>query len=219
MKKSNTPTVAQTVAAHIDELRALPTFRDLAAWAEEHGLMTQARFPRFKKALAEHGIDYAAMRSGVRGEERAAVRHQITLFSDAKAKNLRFGICNQNGEPVWHGRDFDELDEQSAAEMSAAKKAVWLASKIREANGFERLKLVLMVDAQWLVYANGDTGGGKAAALRSAAAKAGLVLDVRWISGKDNPADAYTVCTGFMKWQDGIDSIEVSEVEAEAVSA
>jgi hypothetical protein len=57
------PTVAQIVAANIDELRSLPSHRELAAWAEEHNLMTQARFPRFKLAAAEivdahpHGSD------------------------------------------------------------------------------------------------------------------------------------------------------------------
>ena len=214
------PTVAQIVAANIDELRSLPSHRELAAWAEAHDLMTQARFPRFKKALAEHGVDYEALRTGVRSAEKAAATHQITLYSDAKAKNLRYGICDQDGDPVWHGRDFDEITEQSAAEMAAAKTAVWLAGKVRESRGLPAgmLRLVLIVDAQWLCYANGDSGGGKAAALRSAAGKAGVALEVRWISGKSNPADEYTVCTGFMKWQDGIGAITVVELSREGVA-
>jgi hypothetical protein len=212
------PTVAQIVATHIDQLRVLTSHRELAAWAEEHDLMTQARFPRFKKALAENGIDYEAIRTGVRSAEKAAATHQITLYSDAKARTLRYGICDQDGAPVWHGRDFDEITEQSAAEMAAAKKAVWLAGKVRETRGLAAgmLRLILIVDAQWLCYANGDSGGGKAAALRSAAAKAGVVLEVRWISGKSNPADEYTVCTGFLKWQDGIGAISVAQIDSAA---
>lgn len=171
--------------------------------------MTQQRFPRFKKALLEHGIDYAAMRSGARQEAAAAVTHGITLYSDAKAAKLRFGICDQDGEPVWHGRDFDENDEQSAAEMAAAKKAVWLAGKVRDARGLNALKLNLKVDAQWLTYANAESGGGKAAELRAAASKARVVLDVTWVPGTENPADKWTVSGGFMKWQEGIGQIEV----------
>lgn len=208
------PTIAQFVAEHIDVLKAMPTHRELAEWADDHELMTQQRFPRFKKALLEHGIDYSAMRSGVHQQNRESATHEITLYSDAKASKLRFGVCDQAGEPVWHGRDFDEHGEQSAAEMAAAKKAVWLAAKVRERAALNVIKLNLNVDAQWLVYANGNDGGGKAAALRSAANKQGVVLNVQWIPGAQNPADEYTVCGGYQKWQDGIDSIEVTEIAA-----
>lgn len=208
------PTITELVTENIDELREMTSHRALKQWAENHDLMTQARFPRFKKALLEHGIDYAEMRSGARAERAAAATHEITLFSDAKASRLRFGICDQDGAPVWHGRDFDEEFEQSAAEMAAAKKAVWLAGKVREREGLDILKLNLMVDAQWLVYANREFGGGKAAALRAAAMKAGLVLNVEWLPGTENPADEWTVATGFLKWSDGIDHIEVSEITA-----
>lgn len=209
---TKTPTIAQVVAENIDALKAMSSHRDLAAWAEDHDLMTQQRFPRFKKALLDHGIDYAAMRSDARQEAIAAATHEITLFSDAKASKLRFGVCDQAGEPVWHGRDFDENDEQSAAEMAAAKKAVWLAGKVRERAGLPVLKLNLMVDAQWLVYANAESGGGKAAELRAAANRAGIVLDVQWIPGTENPADEWTVSGGFLKWNDRIDHIEVVPV-------
>lgn len=206
---TKTPTIAQFVTEHIAELQALTNHRDLAAWADDHELMTQQRFPRFKKALLDHGIDYAAMRSGARQEAAAAATHEITLYSDAKASKLRFGICDQAGEPVWHGRDFDENDEQSAAEMAAAKKAVWLAGKVREREGLPVLKLNLNVDAQWLTYANAESGGGKAAELRAAANRAGIVLNVNWIPGTENPADHWTVSGGFLKWHDRIDHIEV----------
>lgn len=43
------PTIAQIVSEHIEELRALTDHTALKEWAEAHDLMTQARFPRFKK--------------------------------------------------------------------------------------------------------------------------------------------------------------------------
>ncbi|WP_067974952.1 hypothetical protein [Mycolicibacter icosiumassiliensis] len=214
MKLTKPPkTVADLVTAHIDELRALTDHHGLKAWAESHDLMTQQRFPRFKKALLEHGIDYAALRSRAAQEKRDSATHGITLISDAKASARRFGVCDQDGDPVWYGRDFDEIGEQSAAEMAAAKKAVWLAGKIRQQQGLSVLALTLKVDAQWLTYANGESGGGKAAELRNAAAKAGIVLTVEWIPGTDNPADQYTVGGGYMKWQEGVDNIAVRALE------
>lgn len=213
---TKSPTIAQIVAEHITELKALTIHTELKEWAEAHELMTQARFPRFKKALLEHGIDYAAMRSEAAEARRNAATHEITLFSDAKASKFRFGICDQDGQPVWHGRDFDEIGEQSAAELAAAKKAVWLAGRVRERRGLDSLKLNLRVDAEWLTHANRETGGGQAAQLWSAATKAGVVLSVQWIPGVQNPADEYTICTGYQKWQSGIDQITVTEIPAEA---
>lgn len=137
----------------------------------------------------------------------------LTLYSDAKASHRRFAICDRNGDPLWHGRFFDDdrgFDgEQSSGEMEAAKKAVWLAGKIKQAIGAADLTLTLMVDAEWLCWANeamkpdwnGKTGG-KAKYLALAAKKAGICLDVQHVRGVDNPADAYTVCTGFKKWSD-----------------
>lgn len=213
---TKSPTIAEIVAEHIEELKALTTHTELKEWADDNGLLTQQRFPRFKTALLEHGIDYAAMRATADQARRESAKHAITLYSDAKASKLRFGICDQGGQPVWHGRDFDENGEQSAAELGAAKKAIWLAGKVRERSGLDSIKLTLLVDAEWLTHANRETGGGQAAQLRRAAAKAGVVLDVRWIPGRENPADEYTICTGYMKWQSGIDQITVTEISADA---
>lgn len=137
---------------------------------------------------------------------------KLVLFSDAKASKQRFGICDKNGNPVWHGRFFEnERDfngEQSSGELAAAKKAVWLASKVKEAIGEDDLFLELRVDAEWLTWANevghkDDQGqGGKARVLGSQAKKFGIKLEVVHISGKENPADEFTTCTGYKKWSD-----------------
>lgn len=138
---------------------------------------------------------------------------KLTLITDAKASKNRYAVCDGAGKPLWHGRffdgDHDYNGEQSSGEMAAAKKAVWLASKIRERCGADSMELTLLVDAKWLTWANsvgaeGDNGktGGKARALGETAKRLGVKLHVEHIPGESNPADAYTICTGYKRWQD-----------------
>lgn len=197
---------------------------ELVEWANAHGIDNRSAWGHFKKALIEIGVDFDAMRAADREGERqarvAAARHRITLFSDAKASHERFAICNANGDPVWHGRFFDDdrdFDgEQSSGELAAAKKAVWLASKVAERHGTTVL-LDLRVDAEWLTWANATDGrGGKAQELARAAARLGVALEVHHIPGALNPADRWTVAKGFKKWQDGITEIELEEIAASA---
>lgn len=139
--------------------------------------------------------------------------NKLMLFVDAKAKHDRFAICDCNGEPIWFGKffetDCDYNGEQSTGEMAAAKKAVWLASKVAESLGEKAIKLTLMVDAQWLTWANAAKNfptdrktGGKARVLMYAARRLGVDLTVEHVAGKDNPADKYTICAGYKKWSD-----------------
>ena len=132
----------------------------------------------------------------------------LTFYCDAKADNDRFAICDQRGNPVWHGRffatDHDYNGEQSSGEIAAARKAVWLASKAKETLGLSAIKHALKVDAEWLCYANavrhGNPGGGRARALGDLAIRSGVVLTVEQIAGGKNPADQYTISAGFKKW-------------------
>jgi hypothetical protein len=190
-------TIAARVAANLDQLRTLDR-ASLRVWALENGLDSAAGFSRFKKALVEHGIDYATL-----GRPVLVPTAELTLYSDAKVSRDRFAVVFGEDEPAWYGRFFGEVDEQSRGEMEAAKKAVWLASKVSAVAG-RVLRLRLYVDAQWLIYANGETGGGKAGELRDYARRLGVALRVEWVRGTENPADAYTVCTGFQKWQESL---------------
>ena len=206
--------IKKLVEAHLPQLSELKTHRELFEWARANGIDNAPGFASFKKALLAAGIDYNAIREGVREERKAAreaaITHVVTLYSDAKAKNDRFGITDSAGNPVWFGRFFaDDQEyngEQSSGEMAAAQKAVWLASKIKEAVGADMIRLNLFVDAQWLCYANavtaGESGGGKARPLGYLAQKLGIVLDVQWVPGTKNPADAFTICDGYKKWSD-----------------
>jgi len=210
MTTTKKKTAKQIVAEQIDALRPLDV-AGLTAAGKAAGFDSRSGFAAWKKALAAAGVDYNAMRNERRAEKKtdreSAVTHEVTLYSDAKARTGRFAICDAAGRAVWYGRFFasdrDFNGEQSTGEMAAAKKAVWLAGKIAEAVG-GRVRLTLRVDAQWLLWANvtDPKRGGKAKELRRAAERADVVLAVEYVAGVDNPADAWTVCRSFQRWQD-----------------
>lgn len=206
-------TTKQIIEPHLKTLRGM-NHGQLSQWGRLMGFDSASGFSNFKKSLLAAGIDYDAMRAGEVAERReeaaAAATATVMLFTDAKARTDRFAICDSTGEPVWYGKFFsgdrDYNGEQSSGEMAAAKKAVWLASQVAEAIGAKAIKLILNVDAEWLVWANevaaGRDGGGKARALGLHAEKLNVVLRVQHVAGADNPADKFTVANGFMRWSE-----------------
>lgn len=198
----------QHVLENIELLKTLD-YKGLVSHAATY-FHTRAAWASFKKFLQKHGIDYAGLQAahwaGKAADTEAAFAgaKKLVLYSDAKAKNNRFGVCDRNGHPLWYGQFYDPVEEQSAAEMEAAKKAVWLSSQIGQRAG-QQIELHLVVDAEWLTWADaGDGRGGKAVALAHAAERAGVKLVTHWVSGQKNPADEYTICRGYLKWQEGL---------------
>lgn len=211
------PTARELVTRHAEELRGMD-HGELFRFSRAHGFDSRSGFAAYKKALkTELEIDYNALRAGKRSDQLKQLAEQatasLTLYSDAKASHDRFAICDRDGDPVWFGRFFDsdrDYDgEQSSGEMAAAKKAVWFASKVAEARGDKAIRLTLRVDAKWLCWANAAMRpgwdckkGGKARALADAAKKLGVLLTVEHVDGRSNPADQWTVTTGYKKWSD-----------------
>lgn len=205
-------TAKQVVAEATVRVKGM-TVAELVNFGKESGFDSRAGFASYKKALLEvAGVDFnslnAARREAKAEELETACNHRVTLFSDAKASHDRFAICGSDREVVWYGKFFDNdrdyNGEQSTGEMAAAKKAVWLASKIAEALGERAVALTLIVDAEWLCWANGTNPkvGGKAKALREAAQRLNVALTVQHINGTSNPADSWTTSRGFKKWSD-----------------
>ena len=201
-------TIKDKVIAAKDVLLEMKTNAALRAWAISNGMDNRAAFPKFKLALNEIGLDYDEIKTGISKASTdkliSEITHEVTLYSDAKASHNRFGITDEDGNPLWYGKFFDnDTDyngEQSSGELAAAKKAVWLAGKIKESIGAKAIRLNLMIDAQWLTYQ--EHSGQKGYALSLLAKKHNIELNVQWIPGKDNPADEYTVSSGFKKWSD-----------------
>lgn len=96
--------------------------------------------------------------------------------------------------------DNDDADEQSRAELCAASKAIYFANKTKEALGLSSILLNLNVDAQWLTYQ--DHSGQKGYKLTQQARKNNIRLNVIWLPGVENPADKWTVASGYKRYQD-----------------
>ena len=204
-------TIKDKVKEALPQLKEMD-YKGLKQWAFGHSMDNRAAFPRFKKALLSFGIDYNEMK--VNAFKVTPATKEIVLFSDAKASCTKFAICNQHGTPVWWGKDFGEIAEQSAAEMGAAKRAVWLAKIVKEREKLESIKLNLYVDASCLVYANRvdlNKRKNKANPLGYLAQRYGVELRVRTVRGVDNPADYYTTakCPTWGKSGDNIDKIKL----------
>ena len=195
------------------------SYANFIKWGKDNGFDNRSAFSRYKKALkSELEIDLSDLREqwASKKKEKLKSNTTITLYSDAKASKNRFAITDQNGNPVWFGIFFDEDGtEQSRAEMLTAKKAVWLARKIADENNLDKINLKLFVDAQWLCYANSflknSKAGGKASELGKLALKYRVNLDVVHVSGAKNPADKYTICRGYMRWNEAISNIELKK--------
>ncbi|MCC6721763.1 MAG: hypothetical protein IT243_06130 [Bacteroidia bacterium] len=201
-------TIKDKVIEHQDILKAMKTHGELYRWAKENEMDNRSAFPKFKIALNEIGIDYDSIKEGIHKEReneiKSKLKYEVTLYSDAKASKDRFAITDEDGDVLWYGKFFDsdsDYDgEQSSGELAAAKKAVWLASKIKEAINEEVIRLNLFVDAQWLLYQ--DHAGQKGYELTRLAKKYNIDLNIEWVPGENNPADTYTTESGFKKWSD-----------------
>ena len=205
-KASAKKTIKDIVVDNSELLKGMKTHTELRDWAIKQGFDNRSAFPKFKTALNEIGLDYDGIKTGINklSTEKLEneITHTVTMYCDAKASAGRFGITDEDGNVLWHGRFFedDDAEEQSRAELSAAKKAVWLAGKVKESIGAKAIEFNLIIDAQWLTYQT--HGGQKGYALTVLARKYNIKLNVQWIPGKDNPADKWTIANGYKKWQD-----------------
>lgn len=199
-------TTKQKVEAAKSELTG-KSRKELYAWAESNGINSKSAWGFFKRALKEVvGFDWseakAADVAAVKEELAGASTMGLTLFTDAKARTNRFAICDSDGQPVWHGRFFDDdrdgyNGEQSSGELACALKAIWLARQAANAAGQGAVALHLKVDAQWLCSLS-----GKAKAIAEKAVAMRVSLTMEWVPGDQNPADKFTVCGGYMRWSD-----------------
>lgn len=132
----------------------------------------------------------------------------LTLFSDGDPYSMHFSICSEHGVPVWS--DCLRSDEfngyQPGADMAAAMKAVWLASKVRDAVEANEVRLTLKVDAEWLKYANEVFNGGgrgkKARDLGYYAQRLRVNLTVSHTKSADNAAHQHNIRREFKQWED-----------------
>lgn len=205
-------TTKQLVLEHAERVKAFKSTQEISIFIAEIGCKTQQRWGKAIAAIIEvGGPDYYALRGETQAATAEALResitHEVELYVDAKARCQRFAICNNFGQPTWYGIFFEDdqsfsygdRNEQSACECAAARKAIWLASKIKEASGAKAIRLNLNVDAQWLCSL-----AGKASILASDARRFNVDLVMNWIPGTSNPADKWTTANGFKRWNEAL---------------
>lgn len=197
-------TILKKVQENIEDLKVM-SFEELNKWSLRKGINSRSGFSYFKKALFECGIDYDQLKFKRDLENiekiRSKVTHEITFYSDANAKYEKFAVTDKEGDPVWYGRffheDYDFKGHQASAELSAAKKAVFLASKVAE-NIQGNISLKLYVDAEWLTFMDGKVSWK----LWHQAKKLNVDLHVIWVKSAENLADPYTRDEDYKNWKE-----------------
>lgn len=198
-------TIKEKVKQGENVLKKMTSHEDLKDWAYNNGMNNKSAFPIFKKTLVDLEInDYEKLKGNhFNSLIPCSPDYEVTMYSDAKLGKNRFGITDVDGNPLWFGKffhnDYIYKNTQTTGELSAASKAVWLASKIKEELAVESIQINLYVDAEWLTY---QQPHNKGFLLTKNAKKFGVILNINWVSGVNNPADKYTICDGFKKWSD-----------------
>ncbi|WP_067666059.1 hypothetical protein [Nocardia miyunensis] len=191
---------ARAVRDGAAELRGLRTYTEYYRWAETHGLATRSLFRKFKaELLRQLDIDYDQLRVRATGERAATAAAaasegpHIMLSAAGYGEEDRYAVCGPDGVPAWHGhfhmadRDHPRGDQQ-AADLGAAKKAVWLAGKTRAAVDADAATLHLTVSRQNV----------EPAALQRSCADALVLLDLS--VALDNAAEDWSRRSGFHHW-------------------
>jgi hypothetical protein len=190
------------VAEHAGALIGL-NHGQLHSWGIEHGFNSAVGFAAFKAALLGANINYDRLRSEYQRQRAntlaAQLTQEITLYCDAKARTRRFAVADRHGDAVWYG-DFrgDYVPkEQWEAVLDAARKALWVAMKVREEMNCDMIRTFLRTDAFWI-----QSLSGKAEILAQDARKFNLDLRIEWIPSARNMADKWLLRPGFRKWNE-----------------
>ena len=157
----------------------------------------------FKKIRKIRKMDYDKIQK--KFDKLNGAKQKVEFYVDANQNHNKFGITDEEGTPLWWG-DFENTpSSQAQAELEAAKKAVWLARKIRKEIGKKSINLYLKVDAQWLEWANkydGSKLGGQAAQLAILAMACKVDLFVIHVPSSRNLADEFTRKPGGKGWEE-----------------
>jgi hypothetical protein len=198
-------TIAAAVTADAEQLKAMSTHAQLYGWAKAHGL-NGIQFAAVKHAMRTIGVDYDAIREHVTRQRLcelnadAAEGVPVIYLSAAGADAVNsYAVCDGEGTVLWYGT-FHERDRhyrkgnQVSADLSAAGKAIFLASKARTLAKVELARLHLS-----LTNPHVDTGY----LIREATAWR-LLLDIEINDDPNNPPAAVAWCEhpGFQDWKD-----------------
>ena len=194
--------IKELVKSNESLLKTFKTHSELFQFAAKNGLNETAQdFKAFVKSLLEIGIDYYDIKKQVLKERERfleqkkedllkKINKKIVLYSSANFNEKRFAICNEIFDPVWFGKFFKDPKNEFEAHLESAKKAIYAASICKNKNDIEAVKLLLIVDLEWLE--KNDTYKKVSIELSQKAIRDNIVLDLQTAYQANNPAKKYT---------------------------
>jgi len=207
--KTQWDAITEAVTADAEHLKTLTTHGELYAWAKAHDL-TGPQFAAVKHEFRKIGIDYDAIREEANRERLAEmnataaagvpiIRLSAAGYDPDGDEVGTYAVCDAEGTALWYG-SFYQRDRhyrkgnQVSADLSAAAKAIFIASKARQHtnNDLARLCLTLTnphVDTNYLIRE---------------ATSWHLLLDIEINDDPANPPAAVEWCQtpGFQDWKE-----------------
>ncbi|UOG23768.1 hypothetical protein MTX80_23505 (plasmid) [Gordonia amicalis] len=190
------------VRANSQALKAMSSHSELFAWAEGNGLNTPSLFTKFKAELRKQlHVDYNELRQkafDARTEEmaqQAADAPQVTLYAAGDSEVNSFAICSEHGEDPWYGEfhENDRVTDQDSADISAARKAIYLAGQAREQESLELIGLRLVVSNHHVT----------ADSVQRDSLRHKVFVSIEVVDhGEDNPALEVCRLPGFRSWRE-----------------
>ena len=196
------------VAQHKRALKKATSHEPLKEFAKEQGFDNKQDFGKYKVSLRKIGVDYNELREETfkkRDEEQK--KKLEALPEDAPTIRLwaaaqegddgegSFAIVDADRNAVWYGRFFEDDHFRQAGdvvsgEISAAEKAVWVASRAFAAAGVEVGRLILETTCPDVYEEE----------MRASGARYGIAVDVRLTD--DDRAVEMALVPGYKRWQD-----------------
>ncbi|WP_222114193.1 hypothetical protein [Gordonia paraffinivorans] len=195
-------TARDAVRDNSAELKAMSSHTELFTWAKSNGIDTGSLFAKFKTELRKQlHIDYDELREqafSARLEEmaqQAAGVPQVTLYAAGDSEVDSFAVCSEDGEDPWYGEfhENDRVTDQDSADISAARKAIYLAGQAREQESLELIGLRLVVSNHHVTADSVQRDS-----LRHKVFVSIEVVD----NGEDNPALEVCRLPGFRSWRE-----------------
>lgn len=195
-------TARDAVRDNSAELKAMSSHTELFTWAKSNGIDTGSLFAKFKTELRKQlHIDYNELRQkafDARTEEmaqQAAGVPQVTLYAAGDSEVDSFAVCSEDGEDPWYGEfhENDRVTDQDSADISAARKAIYLAGQAREQESLELIGLRLVVSNHHVTADSVQRDS-----LRHKVFVSIEVVD----NGEDNPALEVCRLPGFRSWRE-----------------
>lgn len=157
--------IDEVLAEHKAELQAATTHTPLREFATAQGWDNRSDFSKFKHSLRKLGIDYNQLREDATAEqeyqladkaealaedidEMEVLEVSTAALEDESTGQASYAITDAAGAALWYGKFFDDDRTRTAgdlvsAEQSVAEKAVFLASKVKQDAGLNRLHVAI----------------------------------------------------------------------------